>query len=131
MHGRADTRQRGFAGKGIPAVSDQIADKKLDSAGGLAGLVREQIGRVVVQHRGVRVAGGQERVRHLRHVLRKSQTYNRRHGRSDVAQVAVHADAHVVQRLLRRYAEVITFLSVFFLVLFFFFFRSDNYSTQL
>lgn len=45
----------------------------------------------------MRVARGPERVCHLRHVLRKGQTFDQRHGRSDVAQAAVHANAYAVQ----------------------------------
>lgn len=100
MRRRADTRQRRFARKGIPAVSDQGENKKLDRARRLAGFCREQGGRHAVQHRGVRIARGQECFRHLRHVLRESQTFNRRHGRSDVTQITVYTDAHAVKHLL-------------------------------
>lgn len=99
VRGRADTRQRGFARKGVLAAPDQGQDQELDRAGGLPRVHGQQVRRVVVQHRGVRAARRPQRVRHLRYVLREGQTHHRRHGRSDVAETALHADAHAFERV--------------------------------
>lgn len=99
---RTNTRQWWFTRKGIPAAPYQGENQKLDRTRGLAGVCRKQVGGHVVQHCGMRVTRRQKRVRNLCHILRKSQAFNRRHGRSDVTQITIYFDAHAFKHLSNR-----------------------------